>query len=47
MYSVLIYLNLYHMYSVHKMKILIEICEIIYELTYDSEAGVFWFFITL
>jgi hypothetical protein len=47
MYSVLIYLNRYHMYSIHKMQILIETCKIIYELTYDSEAGVFLFFITL
>jgi hypothetical protein len=47
MYSVLIYLNLYHMYNIHKMHILIEICKIIYELTYDSEAGVFLFFVTL
>jgi hypothetical protein len=31
------------MYSIHEMQILIEIYKIIYELTYDSEAHVFYF----
>ena len=44
MYSVSIYLYLYYMYSIHKMQILIEICKIIYELSYDSEAIIFYFY---